>query len=54
MQPAMPVPSFQDTAAYLESLFSASFEMQPTVDVDHCYEVCSLMDQLGPVLLIHV
>eukprot|EP00775_Hariotina_reticulata_P010296 gene10296-10455_t len=39
MQPVTPAPSFQDTAAYLESLFSASYEMQPTVDVDHCYQV---------------
>lgn len=47
MQPVMPGPSFQDTAAYLESLFSASYDMQPTVDVDHCYQVCSLVYQLG-------
>jgi hypothetical protein len=34
-----PQPSFQETAAYLEGLFAASYEAQPLVDVDHCYQV---------------
>lgn len=32
-------PSVQETAAYLEGLFAASYEAQPLVDVDHCYQV---------------
>jgi len=31
--------STADTAAYLESLFAASYLSQPAIDVDHCYEV---------------
>jgi hypothetical protein len=35
-QPAL---NLQETAAYLEGLFAASYESQPLVDVDHSYQI---------------
>jgi hypothetical protein len=32
-------PSLQETAAFLEGLFAASYAAQPLVDVEGCYEV---------------
>eukprot|EP00878_Enallax_costatus_P003012 GHUV01003210.1.p2 GENE.GHUV01003210.1~~GHUV01003210.1.p2 ORF type:complete len:287 (+),score=88.52 GHUV01003210.1:1523-2383(+) len=32
-------PSLQETAAYLEGLFAASYEAQPLVDVEHSYQI---------------
>ncbi|KAF6266784.1 hypothetical protein COO60DRAFT_1473496 [Scenedesmus sp. NREL 46B-D3] len=39
LPPSTPQTSFQETAAYLEGLFAASYEAQPLVDVDHCYQI---------------
>ena len=47
--------SAADTAAYLESLFAASYLSQPAIDVDHCYEVGEVYKPFTkPMLLLQL